>query len=1446
MEAPTTTKAFGPARIVALALVSLTALGLAYLHFGTGDDAVSVPSGARAGQLKLHQCRYPTEDGKYLADCGTLVVRENRHDAHSRLIALPVTRIRARSAKPGVPIFRLQGGPGITNMAFAGASRFANRHDVVLVGFRGVDGSTKLGCQEVASARAHARDFLNQKAYQADAAAFRACARRLGNGGVDLAGYTLPERADDLDAARRALGYERIDLLSESAGTRTAMIYAWRYPQRVLRSVMIGVNPPGAFLWDAKTTGEQVRRYAALCAQDASCRARTPDLAASLHSAYADMPGRWWFLPIKKGNVKAAGFFGLMNATTDGGGPLSGPMTIDTLLAADKGDGSGAWLLSTMAQLVFPRGQVWGDVAAVGRSDAAYARRFFATHADRGSVIGSPGTGLIWAGGRLLDAWPASPDENEYTRVRDSKVETLLIGGSLDFATPPQTATRELLPHLPNGRQVVLPNLGHTDDFWAYEPAASERLVNTFFDSGRVDTSLYTRNAVDFTPSTSQGTIAKITLATMLGLAALTVLSLLWMPLRVHRRGAFGRKGSAVARSLYAAVLGLGGLFLGVLVVLTSFPTVPLADELLTGVSVGLPVGLALYFAWVHRDSSTRAKATGLAAAASGALVGAWLGFNVTSAGFGLLAPLLAIVGAAVGGNILLLALDITWDRRVSYSSRTRESSPGPGSNPTVRRRLPDDPVVASKALSNEGGTIMTRGRQHSNLAARMGRWSAGHWKTATFGWLGLVVAVFALGGLVGTKNVDQNGPGPGESGRMNRILDEGFKQPAGESVLIQSRSARFGDPAFTAAIRDVVARVSKVAAVQNLRSPLARGNADQISKNRRAVLVNFDIRGDKDKAVDKIAPVLHSVGAAQRAHPGFVIGEFGDASAQKGVETAYGNDLAKAGTLSLPITLIILVLTFGALVAAGLPLLLALTAVLATFGLIALPSHLVPVALEAQAMVLLIGLAVGVDYSMFYLKRERQERAAGRGERAALEAAAATSGRSILISGLTVIVAMAGMFLTGDPTFASLGLATIVVVAVAVLGSLTVLPALLSRLGDKVDRLRVPLVGRLRRDDGEGRIWGAIVDRVLRRPALSAAAAAALLLALAAPALQLRLAPQGIESFPKSLGVIQTYDRMQQAFPGTALPANVVVRAPSVRTPAMQTAIARLERRAITSGRAFEPITVDVNKTGTVANITVPIAGNGTDAASNAAFRVLRRTIVPETVGAVPNTEAGVTGQTAGWRDQADELKSNLLPVVTFVLLLAFALMLVAFRSIVVAIKAILLNVLSVAAAYGVLVLVFQHGVANGLLGVSSANGIETVVPLLLFVILFGLSMDYHVFIISRIREAFDRGAKMDEAVAHGIKSTAGVVTSAAVVMVAVFSIFGTLSMPFFKQFGVGLAAAILIDATIVRAVLLPATMKLLGEWNWYLPRWLQWLPRIEPEETSPAPERKPVPVSA
>ena len=294
-------------------------------------------------------------------------------------------------------------------MDFPEAKRFIGRHDFVLVGYRGVDGSSRLDCPEVVTSMAHSRDLLSRASLASNASAYRACAKRLQDEGVDLAGYSLAERVEDLELARHRLGYGPIDLISESAGTRTAMIYAWRHPQSINRSVMVAANPPGNYLWNPKTTDEQIHRYAVVCAQAQDCRGRTPDLAASIHSAYAKIPSRFWFLPIKKGNVRIAGFFGLINSTNGGGGPLAAPKTIDTLLSIDKGNGAGgAWLLSLFAGAALPHGQVWGDVASVARIDAAYGKRLFASGADRGSVIGNPGTEFLWSGGRLLNAWPAN------------------------------------------------------------------------------------------------------------------------------------------------------------------------------------------------------------------------------------------------------------------------------------------------------------------------------------------------------------------------------------------------------------------------------------------------------------------------------------------------------------------------------------------------------------------------------------------------------------------------------------------------------------------------------------------------------------------------------------------------------------------------------------------------------------------------------------------------------------------------------------------------------------------------------------------------------------------------------------------------------------------------------------------------------------------------------
>src|SRR5262245_23250315 len=639
------------------------------------------------------------------------------------------------------------------------------------------------------------------------------------------------------------------------------------------------------------------------------------------------------------------------------------------------------------------------------------------------------------------------------------------------------------------------------------------------------------------------------------------------------------------------------------------------------------------------------------------------------------------------------------------------------------------------------------------NLASRAGRWSAAHWKTATLGWIAFVVAALAIGAAVGTRHLGENEGIPGESGRMERILADDFKQPADETVLIQSSTLTPRDPQFAAAIEDVTRRVASVPAVTHVLSPLVRANADQVSADGHSAIVRFDIRGDPDKAADKIEPVLAEVDKAKAQHPGLFIGEFGSASADKGIGDSIDKDFERAGLLSISVTIVILVIAFGALVAAGIPLLLALTAVIATLGLLAVPSHVWPVDDNVSAVVLLIGLAVGVDYSLFYLKREREERAAGRSQDAALAAAAATSGRAVLVSGLTVLIAMAGMLVTGDKTFGSYAVATMIVVAIAVLGSLTVLPALLSRLGDNVNRVRVPVLHRLQRPGG-GRLWGWVLDRVLRRPVVSVAVSLGILLALAAPALGMKTVVPGAEAFPKNLEPVRVYDRLQAAFPGEPAPAVVVVKAPSIDDPRVGKAIGELRTRALASGQFHQPVTTAINPARTVARVDLPISGSGSDKTSYAALSTLRGEIVPETVGSVAIAESGVTGDTAISKDFGDSMHHSAPLVFGFVLAFAFALLLAAFRSIVIAVKAIVLNLLSVAAAFGVLVLVFQHDWAKGILGFDYSGGVMAWLPVFLFVILFGLSMDYHVFILSRIREAYDRGMKTEDAVAHGIKT--------------------------------------------------------------------------------------------
>ena len=600
-----------------------------------------------------------------------------------------MTRIRAMSDDPKEPVFFLTGGPGQSNMDFKLANRYTEDRDFVLVGYRGVDGSVRLDCPEVESALKRSTDVLSDEFFRAYGDGYRSCADRLTDDGVDLASYGLVQQIDDLEAARVALGYDQINLLSESAGTRTAMIYAWRYPESIHRSVMVAVNPPGNFLLDADTTDEQIGRYAALCANDDSCRNRTDDLAATMRRTTADIPDRWLFLPIKDANVRVMSLFGLLDSTA-AASPTPAPMTLDAWLSAAEGDPSGFWFTSVFGDLLFPELFVRGQYAAAAMLDAQAARDYFSRGPGDLSNLARAATAFSWGGGgELAGAWPAAPDEDTYSRVRTSEVETLLVGGELDPMTPPQVATTQLLPYLPNGHEVVLPGFGHQLTVFEEQPEAGSRLINTFFDSGQVDDSLYVPASVDFTPALTFGAIAKITLGAMLALATLTVLSLLGMARRVRSQGRIGPKSAALLRSVYPLVLGLGGWCLGALIVLTTMPGVRIDNELLVVLSVGVPIGLGIYWAWVHRAFPARSKRVGIAAAAAGALAGAWLGFHATD---GLLAPFTAIVGALAGANLALLVLDMSRARSTRNQSAARTTTadaPSPDLEPVAEVRSP-------------------------------------------------------------------------------------------------------------------------------------------------------------------------------------------------------------------------------------------------------------------------------------------------------------------------------------------------------------------------------------------------------------------------------------------------------------------------------------------------------------------------------------------------------------------------------------------------------------------------------------------------------------------------------------------------------------------------------------------------------------------------------------
>jgi putative drug exporter of the RND superfamily len=703
-------------------------------------------------------------------------------------------------------------------------------------------------------------------------------------------------------------------------------------------------------------------------------------------------------------------------------------------------------------------------------------------------------------------------------------------------------------------------------------------------------------------------------------------------------------------------------------------------------------------------------------------------------------------------------------------------------------------------------------------LVERIAGWSSRHRKTAVLGWL-----VFVAGQMIGTKNVPSYDPG--QSGVAEKMLQRlnVHSQPPAESVLIEARSGR---ASFRASRQMQQAAGQVVAALRGLpsstasdiRSPLGAGSGSLISANGRAALVTFHVTGgNEDQAV---GPAQRAVAKVQARYPGLLILEAGDASIDKVVSGQLGHDFRQAETTSLPITIVLLLMVFGALIAAGIPVLLAATAVISAISLTSVIGQWLPTGQSTSEVILIIGMAVGVDYSLFYLRREREERAKGRTNSEALRIASRTSGRAIVVSGSTVMVALAGLFLTGYSVFTGIGIGSIVVVGVAVLGSLTFLPALLSWLGSWSDGGRIPFLGRRRMASRPSKLWAALVHRVVRHPAAWGGVAVIGMLALAAPAVGLRLGAPPNGGFSSRLPVVQTMSKIHQAFPESPTPAEVVVTGRDLTSPAVRHAITELVGAASARGPIRPPVTAAVIGGGRALMVSVPLAGNGTNAASDSALLTLRHDVLPATLGGVRGINYAVTGETASNYDDIAALHSRTPLVLAVVAVLAFVLLLVAFRSVAISLVSVGLNLLSVGAAYGLITLIFQDGRLQGFLGFTSYGAIVPWVPLFIFVFLFGLSMDYHVFILSRIRELRSAGADTIEAVAGGIASSAGVVTSAAVIMVAVFSILATLSIIDLKMLGVGLAAAVLIDATVVRGVLVPAALALLGERTWRAPR--------------------------
>jgi RND superfamily putative drug exporter len=690
----------------------------------------------------------------------------------------------------------------------------------------------------------------------------------------------------------------------------------------------------------------------------------------------------------------------------------------------------------------------------------------------------------------------------------------------------------------------------------------------------------------------------------------------------------------------------------------------------------------------------------------------------------------------------------------------------------------------------------------HRTSTVRVARWSATHPWRAIGAWFALVAVAVALSSLVPGRSLSDDSFRVGESGRAAAMLDDaGLVASPTESVLITAPKGSLDLDRAASVAAQVGEAAQRVKGVSDVGPPV-------VSARKDAVLVPIEMAGDAESAADHVGALIRATDGVQKDNPGLDVQQAGAASLDAGINDKVADDLATAETSSLPITFLIMLVAFGAFIAAGIPVLLAITSVVTALGLYAPLSYLAPDSGSVANIVLLIGMAVGVDYSLFYLKREREERQRGRSTIDAVEIAAATAGRAVVVSGFAVMVAMSGLFLSGEPVFTSIATGAIVVVLVAIVGSLTVLPAMLVAFGRFVDRPRIPLLWRLNRRIGTGGISSRLVGPVVRKPFVSAVLAVGALLALAVPALGMTTHQSTVDSLPQDIPAVQAFQRVQQSFPSEHPTLEVVVRTTAAGAPAARAALRGIGADAVSSGITDAgDQDVQVSKDGRTLALTMSAAHRDGDPRNDRAVEQLRDTAVPDAVGDLPRTTSAVGGGVAETYDY--EHQTSRLPlVIGFVLLLTALMMVWTFRNLTLALITTVLNLLSVGAAFGVLTLVFQHSWADGLLGYTSSGFIVDWIPLFCFVVLVGLSMDYHVFVLSRVREGLRRGLPYETAVEHGVRDTASVVTSAAAVMVSVFAVFATLDLLEMKQMGVGLSVAILLDATVVRLVLLPALL--------------------------------------